>query len=171
MNLQNPLNKWIVFKYFKSNFHLKVCDLLQENNFEYYIPLQKQLRKWKDRKKKIDVPILKPYFFVNIEEKMAAEVVRKIPHIRYLTYCNKIQSISTEEIQRIQRICNFEKEHHLEFISSPFNVGSEVLIISGHFKGLKGIVIQDKNVEKIYLNIPSLNRFSKIEIKKEDIQK
>ncbi len=163
--------KWIIFKYFRSNFHHKIIEHLNDHKVEYFLPLQKQLHKWKDRKKKIDVPILKPYFFVNTSEKEAFELVKKIPHIRYLTHCRKIQIITIEEIQRIQRICNFEKEHQLEITGEYFKIGTEVEIKHGHFKGLKGVVILEKNVEKIYLRIPSLNYFSKIEIKKENIQK
>jgi transcriptional antiterminator RfaH len=58
---------WFVF-YTKSRQEKKVNDLLLRHGFEPYLPLQKVLRQWSDRKKKVEVPLFNSYIFVRVEE-------------------------------------------------------------------------------------------------------
>ena len=49
-------------------FEKKVYKRLVERGIEAYLPLQKKLRKWKDRKKWIEEPLIRSYIFVKISE-------------------------------------------------------------------------------------------------------
>ena len=55
--------------YTKPRSEKKVLDRLLEQEIEAYLPLQKKLRQWKDRKKWVEVPLINSYIFVKIEHK------------------------------------------------------------------------------------------------------
>jgi transcription antitermination factor NusG len=55
--------KWLVF-YTKSRNEKSAYKNLKKFGFEPYLPLQKVLRQWSDRKKKVELPLFNSYIFV-----------------------------------------------------------------------------------------------------------
>ena len=52
--------------YVKSRAEKKVAADLSANSIEYYLPLQKVLKQWSDRKKWVEEPLFRSYVFVRI---------------------------------------------------------------------------------------------------------
>jgi hypothetical protein len=52
----NHEKHWLVI-YTKPRAEKKVNERLLEEGFETYLPLQKVIRQWSDRKKKVEVPL------------------------------------------------------------------------------------------------------------------
>jgi transcriptional antiterminator NusG len=69
------MEKWFVF-YTKSRHEKKVRDLLQGRGYTVFLPLQKVLRQWSDRKKRVEVPLFNSYIFVHIPEHRIIEVLQ-----------------------------------------------------------------------------------------------
>ncbi|MDI9338097.1 MAG: UpxY family transcription antiterminator [Alphaproteobacteria bacterium] len=162
--------KWYVFISSKYKIYHKLSESLKELELEYFIPLQKQTRQWTDRKMKIDVPIFHPYFFVHCNYSKILAILQKHSFVRYLSFDKKPQFISIDEINRIKRICSFQKNLKVELVSQEIDIGKVVIIKEGHFKGLEGIVTQiSKSKHKISLRLPSLKINAKIEYNINDI--
>ena len=51
---------------------------LKETGFEVYLPLRKELHTWSDRKKWVEVPLLKSYIFAKITAKQQIPVVNEM---------------------------------------------------------------------------------------------
>ncbi|MBO4740830.1 MAG: UpxY family transcription antiterminator, partial [Bacteroidales bacterium] len=56
---------WVTFNT-KPRAEKKVNELLIRNGFEPYLPLQRSLHKWHDRKKWVETPLFNSYIFVHI---------------------------------------------------------------------------------------------------------
>src|SRR5688572_14119498 len=59
--------KWNVV-YTRPKSEKKVASSISKMGIESYLPLQKVVRQWSDRKKKMEVPLFPNYVFVKIEE-------------------------------------------------------------------------------------------------------
>ena len=55
--------------YTRSRGEKVVAKLLKESGLEVYLPLQRKLRQWSDRKKWVEVPYINSYVFVRTSEK------------------------------------------------------------------------------------------------------
>jgi hypothetical protein len=64
----NDFRNWYAL-YAKPRAEKKLRDRLEEKGVITYLPLQKQLRQWSDRKKWVEEPIFRGYIFVKASEK------------------------------------------------------------------------------------------------------
>ena len=85
--------------YVKPRNEKKVATLLENLGVTVYCPLVTEVRQWSDRKKKVQVPLLNSYVFVQIEEK-ERELVFQVPGVvRYLFWLQKPAIVRDSEIQ------------------------------------------------------------------------
>ena len=56
MEKENSLN-WYVVKT-RSRAEVKVAERIDSKGLHVYLPLQRTIRQWSDRKKKVDVPLI-----------------------------------------------------------------------------------------------------------------
>jgi len=115
----------------------KVASRLQQVGIEVYCPLIIQVRQWSDRKKKVEVPLLPSYVFVNIEPKVREHVFQVSGVVRYLYWLGQPAVIRDEEIEQMQ---NWLQGTVTSFEVSGIQPGDSYEILSGPFLGKKGIV-------------------------------
>ena len=167
-NLQDEKLHWYVLTT-KPKFEKKVNQGLCKFNIINYLPLQKKLSQWHDRKKWVETPLFPSYIFVKIDERNRNNVFHVPGIIKYITQCGKVSILKEEEIERIQRICTYFGEVEIE--KRKISVGEEVEIISGHFRGMKGFVVSAKGRCRFCISIPGIDSYACIDIDKEEIQK
>ncbi len=127
----------------------KVVAGLEKIGIEVYCPMVKQVKQWSDRKKKVEVPLINSYVFVNIEES-ARNIVFEIPGVvRYLFWLGKPAVIQEQEIEVLRA--------SLKGILSTVEVngiqpGDNLTISNGPFQGKEGVVSQvEKNNIRLVL--------------------
>jgi len=118
----------------------KVADSLNSIGIEVYCPLVTQMKQWSDRKKKVQVPLITSYVFVNIEEYQREAVFKVSGIVRYLFWLGKPAVVRAIEIEALQK--------SLEGIVASFEVSAiqkdtVYKIPDGPFQGFEGVV---KNV-------------------------
>jgi len=99
-----------------------------------------QMKQWSDRKKKVQVPLITSYVFVNIEEYQREAVFKVSGIVRYLFWLGKPAVVRAIEIEALQK--------SLEGIVASFEVSAiqkdtVYKIPDGPFQGFEGVV---KNV-------------------------
>ena len=127
---------WYVL-YTKSKQEKKVADGLHALGIEAYCPLVTTVKQWSDRKKKVQVPLISSYVFVNVEESERDAVFKVGGIVRYLFWLGKPAVVRAVEIEALQS--------SLEGAVSSYEVISlerETVyrIPEGPFKGKDGIV-------------------------------
>jgi len=96
-----------------------------------------QERQWSDRKKKVEVPLLPSYVFVNLELQHREVVFQVSGVVRYLYWLGQPAIIKDSEIETLQRWLQ-DKIVSLEIVG--IQPGTVYEIPSGPFIGQKGIV-------------------------------
>lgn len=152
-----PVSKWYVV-YTYPSFEKKVQHVLLRRNILCFLPLQKVLRQWSDRKKIMEVPLFPNYIFVHVMSRERFEVL-DVPGVsRYVTYNGMPATISEQEIMKIKKLMadpGVTVEQYLE--------GDMVKIMDGPFEGLTGVVFERKGKSRFGVKIEAINQSLSVE--------
>jgi transcription antitermination factor NusG len=145
---------WYVL-YTKPRQEKKVADSLDAIGIEAYCPLVTIVKQWSDRKKKVQIPLINSYVFVNIEEHQREEVFKVSGIVRYLFWLGKPAVVRAIEIEALKQ--------SLEGIVASFEVSAIqkdtiYKIPEGPFQGFEGIV-KNINATTIQLLLVDLGFF------------
>jgi transcription antitermination factor NusG len=133
-----PTSKWFVF-YTKSRQEKKVRDFLLRRDFEVFLPTQKVMRQWSDRKKKVEVPLFNSYVFVFTDEQRIAEVL-KVPGIAWaIRHNGKVAVLQQREYELIKRFLDTGLIIDVHSAQS-FQPGEWVQVLDGPLRGAIGQV-------------------------------
>ncbi len=134
----------------------KVVQKLQEKHIEAYSPIIKQLKQWSDRKKWVETPMLSGYVFVHITE-LEKEKVLQCPGVfNFIKFNGQDAKVRESEINILKsiEISGYDVTQNLQ----NFIPNSEVEIIQGSLKGLRGIFVQMLNTHYVQIKLESLHQ-------------
>lgn len=119
----------------------KVAERLLKMGINAYCPLVTQVRQWSDRKKKVQVPLINSYVFVQIAEKERENVFQINGVVRYLFWLGKPAVVKEDEIEALRESL---KETMASVEVTGIKIGDSISIPSGPFHGKEGVVKQIK---------------------------
>lgn len=154
--------------YVRSRFEKKISETLTKEGIENYLPLQKTLRQWKDRKKWVNVPLFNSYVFVRANPKTYYYCLKIYGSVKFVWFDGKPATIKNEEIELIKSICNSSYNYHS--IELPIEIGQKVKIIRGAFRQYEGEVIQLNGKHKVLFRISNLPVSVVVQIPKNYLQ-
>ena len=126
--------------YVKSRTEKKVLSQLEDNGFQAYLPLVTQVKKWSDRKKKVEEPLFKSYVFVYSNEKEYIPILNVYGVVRFVSFERKAVVVPENQILAIKKfVSDYEKGEEYKLMNNmDLKEGQMVRIISGPCKGLTG---------------------------------
>jgi transcription antitermination factor NusG len=139
----------------KSRSEKKVYSDLIEQEIEAYLPLQRKLRQWSDRKKWIEMPLISGYVFVYISRKEYESVLKIYNVVCYVYFEGKAAIIRDADINLLKRMLG-QVEVELEITLEQLKPGQMVEIISGPLCGVIGELINFQGKNKVALRIQPL---------------
>jgi len=146
--------------YVKPRTEKKVEASLLKMGIRAYCPVVTEIHQWSDRKKKVQVPLLKSYVFVQPDERNLNAVFQVGHVVRYLFWLGKPAIVGDHEIKTMQDwLISKNTEARVERIQP----GDKIDIKTGPFKGTKGRVeeISKNRIQLILLDLDmkiTLNR-------------
>jgi transcription antitermination factor NusG len=160
--------KWYVLKT-PPRTEKKIHQLLLKNDFESYLPLQRKLRNWHDRKKWIEVPLFNSYTFVNIEPKNRTKIFELYNAIKFLFIGKEIATLLESEIEKIKLLCNYNGD--IEITNEVLKIGDKIEITEGFFIGEIGYLVELKGKTKFKISINGLGCSAYVEVEQQNIRK
>ena len=152
---------WYVI-YTKPKWEKKVAEQLAEAGIDCYCPLITQIRKWSDRKKKVEVPLFNSYVFVQLDESERNSVFQSAGVVRYLFWLGKPAIVRHEEIEVIKKWINTSDA--ADIMVDRYKIGDAIQLESGPFSAQKAIVQEVTNTHYV-LVLESLGCVLKMKIK------
>lgn len=136
----------------------------------HYLPLSRELRKWSDRKKWVEVPMFSGYLFVQAENR-AEEIIRIPGVVNFLRFEGKPAIVTEREITIIQKVekSGYFAEQLLN--TEDFDTGELVQVSDGPLKGHRGIIFRKDNEDFFTIAIESIGQSLKIRIPFELLEK
>jgi transcription antitermination factor NusG len=153
--------KWYVIVTKAINYK-KADEILKKLGFSFYIPLQKQLHYWSDRKKWIDVPILNPYIFLFTDELERKIIFQSCNFFHFLNWGGKPAIVKEDEIEKVKMLCAYLSNVKIE--QPTIKKGDVVEVVSGPLSGMKGYTLQENGKHRFLIQILSLGQFASVEI-------
>ena len=156
--------------YTKSRWEKKIEGYLKDFGFEPYLPIQKVLRQWSDRKKKVETPLFNSYIFVHEYEHKIPEVL-KIPGISWnIQHNGKPAVLRQSEMDTIRRF--LESGLLIETTSvADLDPGDRVKVIDGPLRGATGYYTGPYSQEKFYVVLETIDQVLRVSIDKSLLQK
>lgn len=153
----------------RSRAEKKVGVQLEKLGIGCFVPLQKQLRQWKDRKKWVEVPLLAPYVFVQVEPRYRNEVFQVPGVLKFVMVAGEPAVFSPEEVQRVRDICASGFSVTVRY--DHFDVGDEVEVTEGILSGLRGRLTSEANGTKLHVRISGIGCMASITIDRNTVRK
>ena len=154
--------------YTRSRHEQVVREQLDGKGIENFLPCCTKLSHWKDRKKKIQVPLFPGYVFVKILVHDRFEVLKSFGAVRLVGEGYTPIPIPEEQILNIQTFV----EKGLKYDPRPYlRVGNKVRILDGPLSGIEGILIRKKNQERLVVSIDLIQRSISDEMDSWNIQR
>jgi transcription antitermination factor NusG len=148
----------------------KACALLIEKGIEAYLPLQRSLRRWSDRKKWVEEPLFRSYLFVNIDQRRYFDVLNTPGVVRYITFEGKAVPVPQKQIDAIRYFLS-ETESPSDSHDVPGLVpGAVVEITRGPLKGLTGQLVDQLGQKRVRIEIDALGQYLNLTISQRDLR-
>jgi transcription antitermination factor NusG len=163
------VKQWHVI-YTKSKWEKKVEDLLMQQGFDSWCPVEKKERYWTDRKKIIDVPLFRSYVFVKTSKEEYAKVLSTMGVVNFLYFERKPAIIRDVEIEEIRKYLGLAtKNTSIEIIDlTNLPPQTKVAINQGLFMKRKGEVIKASK-HNIFVRLESINMVMIVEFKPHEV--
>jgi len=142
--------------YTKSRSEKQLEEQLTKAGFEAYLPLQRVLKQWSDRKKWVEVPLFRSYIFVFISRAEYYDVLNVPGAVRYITFEGKAVPIPPQQMEAIRQFVDTNQE--LPDVDLDLEPGSIVDIIAGPMKGISGELLEIMGKKKVRIEIDGLGQ-------------
>jgi transcription antitermination factor NusG len=112
--------------YVNSRHEKKVSGLFDVKDIENFLPMQRVLKQWSDRKKIVEEPLFRSYVFVCVEEEEKLKVRETKGVLNFVYWLGQPAVIRNEEIQIIKRFIgeyeNIQVEHNIPELNSSVKI-------------------------------------------------
>jgi len=155
-NIQTNLPNWYLL-YTAPRAEKKTQLELNKKGYKTFLPLQKTLKNWSDRKKWVESPLFNGYIFIEtILEKNYTNILNTKGVVRFVSFGNKPVIVMQRELNLIEKILGFAE--NLEVTSEIFTLGQKVEVTSGTLMGTKGILVQKNGKKHFMIEIESISQ-------------
>lgn len=148
--------------YTKPRWEKKVSQLLNERRIENYLPLQKILKQWSDRKKWVQEPLFRSYIFVHISRDEYLLSLQTSGVVRFVTFEKKAIVIPPVQIEAIKTYVQTGEELIQE--TPEVKTGDRVMVIRGSLKGLEGTLVQVSKKKRLRIMIDGIQQSLHIKV-------
>ncbi len=155
--------------YTRSRFEKKLLSEISDRSVEVFLPMREIISRWKDRKKKIWVPLFPGYIFVNqVDTPENRYRILNIPGaVRFVGHEGRAEPIPEEQILSVRRFL----ETSLAVDPYPYiKVGTRVEIIAGPLKGVQGLLVKKKGRFRFVLQVDLIRQAISVEIDASDVR-
>lgn len=132
----------------------KAYQALVDKNIDTYLPLQRQLKQWSDRKKWVEEPFIKSYLFVHVKEHQLTEVLMTKGIARFIYFSGKITAMPDKQVEGLKLL--MASPYELEITEHDLLPGEKIIVKAGPLKGLSGEIISYRSQKHLSLRLENM---------------
>ena len=153
--------------YTRANHEKRVTEQLAQRAVEHFLPLYESMRRWKDRRVRLHLPLFPGYVFVRLALRDRLQVLEIPSVVRLVGFNGHPTPLPETEIGAIRNL--LAQGHCAE--PHPFmRVGRRVRVVSGPLEGLEGIIVRKKNRSRFVLSLDLIQRSIAVEVDLGDVE-
>jgi len=140
---------------------------LEHQGLNYFLPVYRSVRRWKDRRKELDMALFPGYVFVNLNLRDRLGVLRAPGVVQFVTFQGQPAAVPDSEIRALEssQSAGLRPQPH------PYlRQGKKVRVRSGPLVNAEGIVIRRKEGFRLVLSIDLIMRSVMLEVDEADVE-
>lgn len=150
----------------RSNHEKCAAAQLEQRSIEHFLPLYETVRKWKDRRKRLEFPLFPGYLFVRIALQERLRVLVTPGVVRLVGFDSRPAALRDEEIEALRTVL----VHGVRSEPHPYlSVGRRVRITRGALAGMEGVLVRKKGRVRLVLSIDLIRQSAMIEVDSADV--
>ncbi len=143
------------------NHEKRVRDQLEQRSVESFLPVYETLRRWKDRRMRLELPLFPGYVFVHLALRDRLRVLQTPSVVRLVGFGGHLAALPDQEIEALRH--GLTREMRME--PYPYlKVGRRLRVRSGPLQGLEGILVRKKNASRFIISLDLIMRSVATEI-------
>jgi transcriptional antiterminator NusG len=142
--------------------HEKAADsALKQKQIETFLPLREITSQWKDRKKRVLLPLFPGYLFVNTTLDYKLNILNTPGIVRILGISGTPAPIPEDQIDSIRKLL----ESKVPFDPHPYlKEGEMVIVTHGPLQGIVGRILERRGLNKLILSVDLIKRAISVEV-------
>ena len=158
--MNNVDSHWFAV-YTRSRHEKVVASKLGDKSIEVFLPLRKVLRRWKDRRKEVAMPLFSGYVFVRIPYSGRLGLLQTPGVVQILSEGNRPVPIPEEQITAIERLV----ESGLAYDPYPYlKEGTFVRVVRGPLQGVEGILLEKRKKHMLVLSVDLIQQSAVLQV-------
>jgi transcription antitermination factor NusG len=153
--------------YVCSRHEKQVLSQLQDRRISCFLPVYRSVRRWKDRRKELELVLFPGYVFVHIDLKDRLRVLQLPSVVRFVSFYGHPAPLPDTDIEILSKglASGIRAEPH------PYlKVGHRARVRSGPLAGAQGILMRRKDKFRVVLSIDLIMRSVAVEVDEADIE-
>jgi transcription termination/antitermination protein NusG len=145
----------------------RVAAQLQQRDIEYFFPLYSSVRRWKDRRVNLQLPLFPGYLFVHTPLLRRIDVLSLPGAVRFVAFNGRPAALPESDLLRLRAGLD------QGFLAQPhpyLTVGRRVRVRSGPLAGTEGILLRKKDQFRLIVSIELIMRSVAVEIDAADVE-
>jgi transcription antitermination factor NusG len=144
-----------------ANHEKRVLEQLEQRTVEVYLPKYASVRRWQDRRVRLELPLFPGYVFVRLALRDRLRVLQTPSVVRLVGFGGQPAPLADHEIDTLRR--GLARE--MRFEPHPYlKIGQRVHVRTGPLQGLEGILVRKKNVSRLVVSLDLIMRSVAVEI-------
>jgi transcription antitermination factor NusG len=162
----SPDSPWYA-AYTLANHERRVTRQLEERCIQSFLPTYQSVRRWKDRRKLLELPLFPSYVFVQMTANNRLDLLRLPGVLGLVCFQGRPAPVKSSEIENLrQGLAGRTALHPHPYLKA----GRKVRIRTGAMAGVEGILVRKRDSARVVLSISLLQRSVSIDIDEADIE-
>ena len=145
------MNKWYAV-YTAPRAEKKVSERFVQEGIEHYLPIQTVKRRWSDRIKEVQVPVVNGYIFVRINTAEFIKVTHVYGALSFVKEGGQPVAIPDKQMHSLRFMVDHADEP-VEYSPESFEHGETITITKGPLTGMMGELVEIQGKHKVLVRL------------------
>ncbi len=162
----DPENSWYAL-YTCPRHEKQVAEQIKQRRISCFLPLYRSVRRWKDRRKELELALFPGYVFVHIALQDRLRVLQLAGAVRFVSFNGHPMPLPDSEMESLMHglTSGVRVEPH------PYlTVGCRVRVRYGPLARAQGILVRRKEKFRVVLSLDLIMRSVSVEVDESDIE-
>jgi transcription antitermination factor NusG len=158
--------RWYV-AHLQANHEKRAAEELRRRSVEHYLPLYASVRRWKDRRITLNLPLFPGYLFVRIPLSERLRVLGVPSVARLVGFAGPPVALPDAEIDTLrEKLGRGARAEPCAYLA----IGRRVRVTRGPMEGLEGFLVARRKKSRIVISIDAIQRSIAAEVELTDVE-
>jgi len=145
----------------------RVAQQIEQRSIACFLPLYRSVRRWKDRRKELELALFPGYVFVRLAFEDRLRVLQLPSVVRLVSFNGRPAALPEGEIEQLrERLARGGRMEPHPYLP----VGRRVRVCGGPMQGWEGIIVRRKDRCRVVFSLDLIKRSVAVEVDEADVE-